>query len=119
TEPTAQPTALAFSNVQAASMNGSFTAASGNPTGYLVLRKAGSAPAEVPVDGTTYSGTFGTSTVVHNGSGISFSSTGLSAGTVYHYAVYAYNGSGQSINYLTANPLRGDALTKPAAPVVT
>ncbi len=117
-EPIAQPAALLFSTVSAISMNGSFMAASGSPSGYLVLRKAGSAPTEVPVDGTTYSGTFNTSTVVHNGSETSFGSTGLSAGTVYHYAVYAYNGSGQSINYLTANPLSGEKLTAPAAPVV-
>lgn len=120
-EPSAQPTVLTFNpnTITATSMEGSFSAASGNPADYLVLRKAGSAPTEIPEDGTAYAGTFGTSTVVHNGSGTSFSSTGLTAGTVYHYAVYAYNGSGQTINYLTANPLTNSGLTRPAAPTVT
>lgn len=117
-EPTAQPTGLVFTTVSATFMNASFTAALGNPSGYLVLRKAGLAPTEVPVDGTTYSGTYNTSTVVHTGSETTFSSTGLLAGTEYHYTVYAYNGSGQSINYLAANQLSGAKLTAPAAPVV-
>lgn len=117
-EPTAQPTGLNFSTITATAMNASFTAATGSPTGYIVLRRQGAAPTGVPADGTVYTAgnTLGDGTVVHSGSGTTFNNTGLTAGTVYHYAVYAYNGSGLSINYLTSNPLREEKITVPSIP---
>lgn len=116
-EPTARPTAITFSEIVATSMKGTFPAA--NATGYLVLRKTGSAPTEVPQDGVTYSGTFGQSTVVHNGSENVFVSTGLTAATTYYYALFAYNGSGSTINYLSTNPLQVSKITVPVEPTVT
>ena len=55
--PTAQPTALTFSNVTTTSLSASFSAATGPPSGYIALRKAGSAPAAttIPVIATAYS----------------------------------------------------------------
>jgi len=99
-------------------MNGSFTAAPGSPTGYIVLRNT-VVVTDIPADGTTYTAgnMVGLSAVVSFGSSSSFASTGLLAGTVYHYAVFSYNGSGQSLNYLTTNPLIGNKITLPAVPL--
>lgn len=122
TEPTAQPTSLNLTTVPTNnSMQGSFTAATGSPTGYIILRNT-SAISVPPQDGLTYTaGTslVGTSSVVFTGSGTTFSSTNLAAGTTYHYAAYAYNGTGQSVNYLTTNPAINNRVTLPDAPVVT
>lgn len=117
-EPTAQPTNMQFSSVTDVSFNVSFSAAAGNPGGYLVVRRSGSAPTSVPVDGNVYTSTVGTDAVVYNGVGTNFSQTGLVQNTQYHYAVYAYNGSGTSINYRTTTPLQGSQLT-PIGPPAT
>ncbi|MBX2917240.1 MAG: hypothetical protein KF856_18375 [Cyclobacteriaceae bacterium] len=118
-QPSSQPTSLQFSSIATASMNVSFTAATGSPTGYLVLRKAGAPPSEVPIDANQYAGTFGASTVVYNGSSTSFTSSGLTVGTQYFYTIFAYNGSGQFINYLTLNPLSANKFTLPATPTLS
>jgi len=110
-EPTAQPTNLQFSAVTDVGFSVNFTADTGSPTGYLVLRKTGSAPTEVPVDGTTYTTTIGTDAVVHNAAATNFSQTGLTQNTEYFYTVYAYNGSGTSLNYRAVAPLQGSQLT--------
>ncbi|MFN6088119.1 MAG: fibronectin type III domain-containing protein [Cyclobacteriaceae bacterium] len=82
-EPTAQPTNIQFNSLTHTSFNVTFSGASGSPTGYLVLRKAGSAPTEVPIDGTTYTTTVGTDAVVHNAAATNFSQTGLTQNTSY------------------------------------
>ncbi|MEJ0058045.1 MAG: fibronectin type III domain-containing protein [Bacteroidota bacterium] len=107
-EPGAQPGSLAFINITADAMNGSFTQAANSPIGYVVLRNT-NAITDEPADGSVYvAGTsIGTSTVIYAGSSTSFTSSGLAAGTVYHYAVFAYNGNGTSINYLVSNPHTG------------
>jgi hypothetical protein len=110
-EPTAQPTNMQFNSLTHTSFNVTFIGATGSPTGYLVLRKAGSAPTEVPIDGTTYTTTVGTDAVVHNAAATNFSQTGLTQNTEYFYTVYAYNGSGTSLNYRFVAPLQGSQLT--------
>lgn len=113
TEPTAQPTSLLFANVQPTSLTASFTVATGSPAGYIVLRKSGSSPTDVPVDATAYAqgGTIGTSTVAHVGSGLTFNETSLTAATQYFYDVFSYNGSGVTLNYLTTSPLEDSRTT--------
>lgn len=96
TTPTAQPTALNLTSVTHNSLNGSFTAASPAPTGYLVLRSTTNvAPtaAQVP-NGTfpTVGGTMGAAyTVVSFSNTTSFTQTGLSPNTTYYYWVISYN----------------------------
>lgn len=120
TEPTAQPTALTFNNITVSSLGGSFTAGSGSPTGYLVLRRAGSAPTFIPADGTAYTaGAQGDAIVVSSAAGTTFTDAGLVAGTTYQYAIYAYNGAGQAINYRTISPLTNSVITVSSAPVAT
>jgi hypothetical protein len=112
-EPTAQPTGLQFASVTDVGFTVSYTAATGGPTGYLVLRKTGSAPTSPPVDGQAYVllSSIGDGTVVHVGSASSFPQTGLTQNTSYFYAVYAYNGTGSSLNYRVITPLQGSQLT--------
>ncbi len=117
-EPTAQPTNLQFTSVTDVSFTVSYTAATGNPDGYLVLRKTGSAPTAVPVDGTTYTTTVGTDVVVYQGNATSFAQTGLTQNTEYFYTVYAFNGTSSAINYRTISPLTGSQLT-PITPPAT
>jgi FG-GAP-like repeat/FG-GAP repeat/IPT/TIG domain len=120
-QPVSQPSALVFSSVTTSSMIGSFTAATGSPAGYIVLQNT-SAITDLPVDGTPYttgSSTIGTSSVISIGSGTTFSSTGLSSGVQYYYAIYAYNGATQAVNYRTAAPLANSVITVSAAPAAT
>ncbi|MBX2963040.1 MAG: fibronectin type III domain-containing protein [Cyclobacteriaceae bacterium] len=119
TPPTAQPTNLTFSNVTSNSLTGTFTAASGSPAGYLVLRKVGAYTDFVPVVNTAYTsdqqvepGTF----VAHVGSATTFNNSGLVASTTYHYTIFSYNQSGSLISYRTISPLQNTVTTFTAAP---
>lgn len=112
-EPTAQPTNLIFSNVTSSSFTITYTAATGTPAGYLVVRKVGSAPSSSPVDGTAYSlgGPLGDGTIAYVGSATTFNQTGLNASTSYFYSIYSYNGSGSTTNYRQSSPLSGSQAT--------
>ena len=112
--PGGQATLLSYSNVTATSLTASFTAAAGT-TGYIALRKSGSAPISVPSLATAYSsGSLGDATVVYVGSGTTFNDSGLTPGSEYFYAIISFNGSGITLNYLTASPLTSSTLS--AAP---
>ena len=113
TEPTGQPSFLSFSNVAATSVTVSFTAASPAPSGYIVIRRAGSASTGTPADGAAYSAgdAIGNGTVAFVGNAATFDDTGLTGGTTYFYAVYSYNGSATSSNFLTTGPATGSQKT--------
>jgi hypothetical protein len=101
------PTDLTFGTVTYNSFIASFTAPVSIPSGYLVLRRTGTAVTGTPVGGTTYTqgNTIGNgNTIVYIGSApwSNFDQTGLTDGTTYHYAVYSYDGTGTQINYSTA-----------------
>lgn len=117
-EPTTQPSNLTFNSFTQTSFNASFSAASGAPAGYLVLRKTSSAPTGTPADGTAYTigSPIGDGVVVSTGPSTSFFQTGLVAGTTYFYQVFSYNGSGQSLNYRITSPLSNSAITIPPTP---
>ncbi|MFZ5971787.1 MAG: T9SS type A sorting domain-containing protein [Bacteroidota bacterium] len=108
-EPTASPTALTFTNITPSSYAYSFTLPSPAADGYIHIRKAGSPPTEVPQDGTVYTAVsdLGTSQILYVGTGSSFTQSSAVEGTTYYYAIYAYNGSGSTINYRTADPATG------------
>ena len=112
-EPSQQPANLTFSNVRSFRFNGSFQAASPAASGYLVLRKTGSAVTEVPVDGTSYSAgdNIGDAKVVFSANHTSFSPNFIVANTQYYFAVFSYNGSGTYTNYKTTSPLTGNVTT--------
>ena len=121
TNSASQPTNLTFSNITATGATVSFTAAAGNPTGYVVIRSSNATLPSPPSNGTTYAtgSPFGSTLIAYAGSSLSFNEVTLSAGTTYYYSVYSYNGSGSTINYLITNPLRGSLLSLPSDPAAS
>ncbi|MFA7273907.1 MAG: endonuclease [Crocinitomicaceae bacterium] len=111
-EPTVQPTNLVFSNVKTYRLKGTFTPAAG-VEGYLVLRKKGSAITGLPADGTVYQrgDIVGDAQVVFSANNSSFIPNNIIASSDYYFAVFAYNGTGTFINYLTTSPLTGNVTT--------
>ena len=71
-------------------------------TGVIVLRSSAEITEEL-VDSTTYTtgDTLGSSTVVYAGNATSFSETGLTNDTIYHYKISTYSGSAGSEKYYT------------------
>jgi hypothetical protein len=113
TEPIAQPTALVFSNVKSYRFKATFTAASPNPDGYLVLRNDAGPVTDVPVDGVGYQrgDMIGSSKVVYSGTFTSFNPINIIASSTYNFAVFAFNGPVTYRNYLTSTPLAGSVTT--------
>jgi len=110
TQPSAQPTALNFSGIKSYRASAAFTAASGAPTGYLILKKQSSSViTDVPVDGVAYQigDAIGSSKVIYSGSNTNLGLSNIYAGLSYELAIFAYNGSGVYTNYLTTSPLTG------------
>lgn len=109
TEPTAQPTNLAFSNVTSYGYDVEFDDASTVPENYIVLRSIGLPipAADSPVDGTTYvKGDYINGTqVVHVGPAGSFRPKYVVADRDYYFAAYSFNGPAGYENYLTGTPL--------------
>jgi hypothetical protein len=91
--PAVQATALVLTPASTSQIGGSFTAAAGSPTGYVVVRYPQGSVTTNPGNGTTYTvgQSLGLGTVVSVGSGTTFSDAGLNGGTNYSYYVYAYN----------------------------
>lgn len=115
-----QPTNLIFSNITGTTLIGSFTTASGNPTGYLVIRSTAASIPTAPVNGTNYTtgSNYGSDRVAYAGPSASFSDSGLGNGITYYYTIYSFSGSGSTTNYLTSNPLQNSVTTIPPAPVI-
>lgn len=115
TEPTAQPTALQFASVKAYTFVMSFTTTAAD--GYLVL-KSDHVITDVPVDGTTYETGQGLSSckVMYVGGNNILSVREVLEGSTYYFKVFAYNGTGSSINYLQTNPLSGTVNTPASDP---
>lgn len=117
-QPTTAATAVTFTNVTSTSFTTNWT--NGNGTNRLVLIRSGAAVNSAPVDGVAYSAqtAFGGGSeigtgnyVVYSGTGNSVTITGLSAATTYHMAVYEFNGSTATENYLTTTPATGNRTT--------
>ncbi len=113
TEPTAQPATLLFGTATDVAIPVSFTAPATPPSGYIAVRKAGSASTADPVDGAAYTSgaVLGDGVVAYSGSATSFTDTGLTAGTTYFYKIYSFNGSSTTTNYLATSPLTGSKAT--------
>jgi hypothetical protein len=108
-EPTVQPSNLTFTNIKSFNYNVTFTAASPAPSGYLVLRSEGSAPTTAPVDGVAYvvGDVVGNAVVMSAGTATTYLQRSVVANTTYHFAVYSFNGTSTTRNYLQAAPLIG------------
>lgn len=118
TTPTAQPTSLTIGTNTASSIAGSFTAATGAPSGYLVVRSTGTLSAN-PSDGSTYTAgqTLGNGTVVQSGTSTSFSASSLNSNTDYTITVFSYNSGTCSggPKYNVTSALTGTMITCAAA----
>jgi hypothetical protein len=100
--PTVQASAINFSNITATTVTINWT--NGNGTRRLVLAKEAAIVNANPVNNTAYAGNsaFGNGAsmgngnyAIHSSSGNSVMVTNLKAGTVYHFAIYEYNGNAQ------------------------
>lgn len=107
-EPMASASNLAFSNVRPWTFTINFDEVP-SAEKYLVLWKNGSAPADIPVDGTNYmrGDYIGTSKVAASGVSTAIVPRGVIANQTYHFAIYPYNGPAGYENYLTTAPLTG------------
>jgi trimeric autotransporter adhesin len=117
-KPTTQATTVNFTTVTSTTFTVNWT--NGNGTNHLVLIKSGSAVNSNPVDGTTYTevNSFGAGSeigtgnyVIYAGASNTVNVTGLQPNTVYHVAVFEYNGSDGTESYLTTTPARGNRTT--------
>jgi hypothetical protein len=74
------------------------------------LHQLGNAPVATPVDAVSLvrGDTIGGATVAYNGPDNFFTQVGTKATSACYYRVFAYNGSGTSINYKQATPLEGN-----------
>lgn len=108
-EPSQGASNLQFSNVRAYRMNLDYTASS-DAEGYLVLWKQNSAPTGTPVDGTAYQrgDMIGDAKVAYVGPSLSVQPRGVRADNDYHFAIYAYNGYGNFVNYNQTEVLTGN-----------
>lgn len=120
TEPAVQPTNLVFSNIEGTTLTGSFTAAAGGGGSYIVIRKEGSAPTAVPLDGRNYTAkeVMGDAIVAYAGTEVTFPDTELLAETKYYYMVFfAKSGAASgTINYNQVSPLQNNVTTRVATP---
>ena len=108
-EPTSRPTGLFFTNTGSAHPYNNVLHFTGgaDADGYLVVRKTGSEPTFVPVDGTSYTrGSVTGGEIIYIGSLTSVTDLFATAVTDYHYAIYPYKGGGAATNYLTTTPVK-------------
>lgn len=117
-EPTTQASNVTFSNVSSSGFTINWTR--GNGDARLVLLRAVNPVNSPPTDGATYTpnAAFGSGSqigsgnyVVYSGNGNSVNVTNLAGNTVYHVAVYEFNGSTATSNYLITNPATGNQRT--------
>ncbi len=107
-EPQSQPTNLSFFNVRPFGFNLAFTPSAAD--GFLVLRSSNGPVTFVPQDGVEYQKGQGVAPgvkVMSAASSPSFSVREVIAGRTYHFAIFAFNGSGVAADYLQNDPLVG------------
>ena len=108
-EPAGHASSFAAAPASTSSINLTWTAASGPPSGYLILQRTGAAPTGVPADGNAYTAgnTIGDATVaavITSGATESTTISGLSAATAYYFTIVPYNWNGansETYNYRT------------------
>ena len=116
--PTSQPTALSFPSNTATSIGGSFTAASGAPSGYVVVVSTSASLGATPTNGTAYTAgsTIGSGTVVQASNATTFNYSPATAGTEYYFFIFSYNTGNCTIAYDVTSPLTGNSYTACSSP---
>lgn len=107
-EPANNPTNFTSSNVKSWGFAIRYNTPSTSFTGFLILRSE--QPVTVtPVDGTTYQkgDRIGAAKVLYVGSGNSVWVREVLMNSTHHFAIFAYSGSGTSIDYKQTAPLTG------------
>ncbi|WP_395051900.1 fibronectin type III domain-containing protein [Flavobacterium sp.] len=115
--PANQPIAFVTGTNTATTITGSFTAATGTPSGYLVIRSSGTFSGTL-VDGTNYPAAtvIGNGTVIQSSGALSFAPTALISNTAYTITIFSFN-SGSCTGgpkYLLTSPLSSVLTTCPA-----
>jgi len=122
--PTTPASNLHFNTIDGGFLNVGWT--SGNGSRRVIICRAGSAVTFVPQNGVDYTDNtiFGSGQqvapgeyVVYDNAFTSFFLTGLNPATQYFFAVFEYNGTGATTEYLTSSFLTGSATTS-ATPTV-
>ncbi len=119
-EPTTIASNMVFSEISTTSYRVTWNN-TGDGARRIVVARRGAMITKVPTDGVTYnannvfagggSNLGGQQYVVFDGTGDSFVLSGLEFSTTYHLAVFEYNGTGGTENYLTSISLTGSQLT--------
>ena len=113
--PTAQPTSFVTSST-VSSITGSLTAATGSPSGYLVIATTANTAPTAPVNGTAYTAgqSYSGGTVVYSGTSTSFTYSGLAPQTTYYLWAYSYNNQSTCLGptYLASSPLTTSVTTQ-------
>lgn len=107
---------FSFTNITGYNATVTFTAGNGNSR--IVLAKAGSPVTDVPVSLVNYLANsnypsapiLGSSRIVYDGSGLTFTLQSLQPNTTYHFAVFEYNGTSGPV-YKQADPGIGSFVT--------
>lgn len=116
--PTTAATNLQFSNIGAGQMY--LFCSAGDGARRIIVASASGPVTGTPADGTDYnaSSTFGSGDqlnpgefVIYDGGSVATWLYGLSVGTTYDFAVFEYNGTGFSTEYLTSSFLAGSQAT--------
>ena len=126
TTPTISASNASSSNVEGNKFTFKWT--NGNGEKRIVVMRKGSPVNFVPASATNYvaNAAFGSGTdlgdgqyIVYNSTGNSVDLTNLEPSTVYHFAVYEYNGTSDLVRYLTSSTLTAavSTLTAPTAGV--
>ncbi|MDW7695248.1 FG-GAP-like repeat-containing protein [Flammeovirgaceae bacterium SG7u.132] len=116
--PASAPSDLVFTEITSSSIKGSFKPAATPVDGYLVLSTAVINPVVDVENGVVYvvGDVIGDAVVIGVGTDTTFERTGLVVDTEYRFGVFAYSGSGTTINYLADSVLLDSAFTQNNAP---
>lgn len=122
-EPTINSSEINFSAIDLTTYTLNLT--KGNGAQRLIIAKKGSATSVGPEDGVVYSAdaSFGAGAdlgagnyVVYKGTANTVNLTGLTAGVVYHFSVYEFNGATDATNYIRTNSATASQATKSPKP---
>jgi hypothetical protein len=112
-EPVNQPSTINFSDKTPSSFTVNYTPPAEVVSFIAIRTEAGAVPNAEPIDGNFYSvnDQIGNATVAYVGDQTSFVQDQLQSSTEYTYRIFASNGEGITVNYLTLNPLEGSVIT--------
>ncbi len=125
-EPTVQPSGVTITKVEnSTDLELAFT--KGNGTGRLIMARENASVFSKPVDGflPLVNGDYARGLEIAEGNYIVYAGaedrvrlTGFRPGTLYHFAIFEYNGTSGTANYKTDNPLIASETTNVIAPSI-